>query len=97
MNKVDLLFLSDICCMIYGCICMAYSDSSIFILKLNLMITELEHKVGWVMVPLNRANKCNHICLSMGRLLVVPLSCLLSVPPTREGYGRALPWPDKQT
>ena len=82
--------------MIYGCICMAYSDSSIFIFKLNLMIIELEHKVGRVMVPLNRADECNHICL-YGEAGGHPLSCLLSVPPTREGYGHALPWPGKQT
>ena len=66
-----------------------------FIFKLNLMIIGLEHKVGRVMVPLNQADKCNHIFLSMGRPLVVPLSCILSVPPTREGYGRALPWAGK--
>ena len=67
-----------------------------FYFKLNLILIELEHKVDQVMVPLNRADKCNHICLGMGRSLVGPLSCLLSVPPTREGYGRALPWPSKQ-
>ena len=66
-----------------------------FYFKLNLMIIELEHKVGRVMVPLNRADKCNHICLSMGRPLVGSLSCILSVPPMREGSGRALPWPGK--
>ena len=35
------------------------------------MIIELEHKVGRVMVPLNRAAKGNHIFLTMGRPLVV--------------------------
>ena len=25
------------------------------------------------------------------------LSCLSPVPPTREGYGRAVPWPGKKT
>ena len=61
------------------------------------MIVELEDKDGEVTVPLNRAAKCNHICLSMERPLVILLSCLLLVPQTREGYGHALPWPGKQT
>ena len=68
-----------------------------FYFKSNLMLIELEHKVDRVMVPLNCADKCNHICLSMGRPLVGTFSCLLSVPPTREGYGHALPWPGKHT
>ena len=28
---------------------------------------------------------------------VMLLPCLSPVPPTREGYGRAVPWPGKQT
>ena len=31
-----------------------------FYFKLYLMLIELEHKVDRVMVPLNRADQCNH-------------------------------------
>ena len=61
-----------------------------FYFKLNLMLIELEHKVDRVMVPLNRADQCNHICL-YGKAVSRALSCLLSVPPRREGYGCVLP------
>ena len=75
---------------------MAYYDTGYFHFKLNLIITQLEHIVRQVMVPLNRADECNHSCL-YGEAGSRPLSCLLSVPPKREGYWRALPWPGKQT
>ena len=39
------------------------------------MIIELEYKVGRVMVPLNRVDECNHICLygkAISRPVVMP-------------------------
>ena len=41
--------------------------------------------------------QCNHICLLWEGPNAMLLSCLSPVPPTREGYGRAVPWPGKQT
>ena len=76
---------------------MAYGDSSYFHFKLNLMLIQLEHNVDRVMVPLNRVFPSATIFAFMGRPLFGPLSFLWSVPPTREGYVRAVPWPGKQT
>ena len=76
--------------MSYGCMIMAYGDSSIFI-SLHLMLNELEYKVGRVMVTLNRVFPSATTFAFMGRPLFGPLSCLWSVPPTRQGYGRAVP------
>ena len=62
--------MSDICML------MAYYGSSYFYFKLNLMIIQLEHNVDRVMVPLNRASQCNHICLygkAFIRSIVMPL------------------------
>ena len=43
---------------------MAYHDTDYFHFKLNLTLTQLEHIVDRVMVPLNRVfPQCNHICL----------------------------------
>ena len=61
-DEVDLLFRSDMWCMSYGCMSMAYGDSSI-LFQVNLLLIELEHRVDRVMVPLNRADQCNHSCL----------------------------------
>ena len=41
--------------------------------------------------------QCNHICLLWEGPNAMLLSSLSLVPPTREGYGRAVPWPSKQT
>ena len=76
---------------------MAYYDTGYFQFKLKLMITQLEYIVARVMVPLNRVFPSATTFAFMGRPLFDPLSCLWSVPPTREGYGRAVPWPGKQT
>ena len=69
----------------------------IFNFKLNQLINQLEYIVDRFMVPLNRVFPSATTFAFMGRLLFGPLSCLWSVPPTREGYGRAVPWPGKQT
>ena len=76
---------------------MACHDTCHFYFKLNLIINQLEHIVDRVMVPLNRVFPSAATFASMGRPLFGPLSCLWSVPPTREGYGCAVPWPGKQT
>ena len=68
-----------------------------FYFKLNLIITQLVHIVDRVMVPLNRVFPSATTFAFVVRPLFGPLSCLWSVPPTREGYGRVLPWPSKQT
>ena len=49
----------------------------------------LRHFVG--QVPPNRTFSSATTFAFMGRPLFGPLSCLWSVPPTREGYARALP------
>ena len=72
--------------MLYDCIYMAYHDTGYFHVKLNLIITQLEHLVDRVMVPLNRVFPSATTFAFMGRPLFGPLSCLWSVPPTREGY-----------
>ena len=74
-----------------------HCDTGYFHVKLNLIITQLEYVVDWVMVPLNRVFPSATTFSGMGQHLFVSLSCLWSVPPTREGYGRALPWPGKHT
>src|SRR4051812_43982755 len=79
--------------MSYGCIFMAYHDNYYFYFKLNLIIIQLEHTVDWVSVPLNRVFPSATTFAFMARPLFGLLSCLWSVPPTREGYGRAVPWP----
>ena len=76
---------------------MAYYDTGYLHFKLNLIITQLEYIVDRVMVPLNRVFPSATTFSFMGRPLFGPLSFLWSVPPTREGYGRAVPWPGKQT
>ena len=76
---------------------MAYHDTGYFYFELNLIITQLEHIVDQVMVLVNRVFPSATTLAFMGRPLFGPLSCLWSVPPTREGDGRALPWPGKQT
>ena len=76
---------------------MACHDTCHFYLKLILIINHLEHIVDRVMVPLNRVFSSATTFAFMGRPLFGPLSYLWSVPPTREGYGRAVPWPGKQT
>ena len=68
-----------------------------YFFQLNLIINQLEHIVDRVMVPLNRVFPSATTFAFMGRPLFDLLSCLWSVPPMREGYGRAVPWPDKQT
>ena len=76
---------------------MACYDTGYFHVKLNLLITQLEYIVDWVMVPLNRVFPSATTFAFMGRPLFGPLSCLWSVAPTRESYGRVVPWPGKQT
>ena len=76
---------------------MAYCDSGCFHVKLNLMLIRLEHNVDRVMVPLSQVFPNATTFAFMGRPLFGPLSCLWSVPPMSEGYGRAVPWPGKQT
>ena len=76
---------------------MAYYDTGYFQFKLNLIITQLEYIVDRVMVPLNRVFPSATAFAFMGRPLFGQLSCLWSVPPTREGYGHEVPWPGKQT
>ena len=71
---------------------MAYYDTGYFHVKLNQIITQLEYIVDQVMVPLNRVFPSATTFAFMGRPLFGPLSCLWSVPPMRDGYGRALPW-----
>ena len=46
-----------------SCMIMAYCDSRLFHFKLNLMLIQLEYNVDRIMVPLNQASQCNHICL----------------------------------
>ena len=76
---------------------MACYDTSYFHVKLNLLITQLEYIIDRVMVPLNRVFPSATTFAFMGRPSFGPLSCLWSVPLTREGYGRAVPLPGKQT
>ena len=83
--------------MLYDCIFMAYHDTGYFHFMLNLIITQLEHIVDRVMVPLNRVFPSATTFAFMGRPFLGLLLCLSPVPPTREGYGRAVPWPGKQT
>ena len=55
---------------------MAYHDTGYFHLKLNLIITQLEHIVDRVMVPLNRVFLGNYIRLygkAFIRSVVIPL------------------------
>ena len=72
---------------------MACYDTGHFHFKLNLNITQLEYIVDWVMVPLNRDFPSATTFSFVGRPWFGPLTCLWSVPPTREGYGRAYPGP----
>ena len=72
---------------------MACYDTGHFHFKLNLNITQLEYIVDWVMVPLNRDFPSATTFAFVGRPWFGPLTCLWSVPPTREGYGRAYPGP----
>ena len=76
---------------------MAYYDTGYFHFKLNRIITQLESIVDRVMVPLNRVFPSATTFAFMGRPLVGLLSCLWLVPPTREGYGSAVPWIGKKT
>ena len=70
--------------------------TTVIFLKLNLIINQLEHIVDRVMVPLNRVFPSATTFAFMGRPFFGLLSCLWSVPPTKEGYGRAVPWHGKQ-
>ena len=76
---------------------MAYYDTGYLQFKLNLIIIQVEYIIDRVMVPLDQVFPSATTFAFMGRPLFGPLSCLRSVPPTKEGYGRAVPWPGKQT
>ena len=96
-DDVDPFTMSGMLCMSNSCMIMASDDLSYFIFMLNLMLIQLEYNVDRVMVPLNRVFPSATTFAFMGRPLFGLLSCLWSVPLTREGYGHALPWPGKQT
>ena len=91
VDIVDLVISDDIWCIHLCSTCMAYYDTGYFHIKLNLLITQLEYIVDRVMVPLNLVFPSATTFAFMARPLFGPLSCLWSVPPTREGYGRAYP------
>ena len=73
---------------------MAYYDTGYFQFKLNMIIIQLEFIIDRVMVQLNRVFPSATTFACMGRPLFGLLSCLWSVPPTREAYGRAGQDPD---
>ena len=83
---------AHICVALMACYGTGYFD-----VKLNLLITQLEYIVDQFMVPLNQVFPSATTFAFVGRPLFCLLSCLWSVPPMREGYGRALPWPGKET
>ena len=76
LDEVDPFIFNDKWCMLYDCIFMAYHDTGYFHFMLNLIITQLEHIVDRVMVPLNRVFPSATTFAFMGRPLFGPLSCI---------------------